>query len=66
VNAAIGGLLQDHRCFETPHSQGWVVAGAGLAKLAACCGLWRPEDGKRVALPLPDMEENFPGQEMQI
>ncbi|CAL4910367.1 unnamed protein product [Urochloa decumbens] len=52
VNATIG-LLQDHRCFETP--QGWVLA---LHPASLRAFLWRPEDGDRI--PLPDMSQDFP------
>ncbi|OEL21368.1 hypothetical protein BAE44_0017612 [Dichanthelium oligosanthes] len=47
------GLLQDHRCFETP--QGWVLA---LDRASLRTFLWRPEDGERIALP--DMDVDFP------
>ncbi|CAN6349653.1 unnamed protein product [Urochloa humidicola] len=53
VNATIG-VLQDHRCFETP--QGWVLA---LHPASLRAFLWRPEeDADRI--PLPDMDHDFP------
>jgi hypothetical protein len=50
VDATID-LLQDHRCFETPH--GWILA---LDPASLRTFLWRPEDGERITMPSMDKD----------
>ncbi|XP_048548169.1 uncharacterized protein LOC125527694 [Triticum urartu] len=52
-SAAAGGVMRDHRCFETP--QGWVLA---LDPASLQTFLFRPQDGERVRLP--PLEEALP------